>query len=273
MNQTTTDIGATPLYIACENGHVEIIKPLLAHAGIDANKAKTDFGVTPLNMACFGGHAAVVKLLLAHTGIDVNQATTDTGETPLYIACQQGHAAIIKLLLAHDGIDANQARTDIGATPLHAAVGCGVPLAVQYLVVYGASLVADAFEGRTLAQFAALLNKPELAEWLNAVSGWSQLRVAAGCRLYKEAAFLLRRGKIDPDDSATTSVKDIMAVVATANAKPAALPWRDAPHICRATTKLVADATRGWHRTTHWLHHKAVRDAVFTVLVARVFIL
>ena len=29
----------------------------------------------------------------------------------------------------------------------------------------------------------------------------------------------------------------------------------------------VADATRGWHRTTHWLHHKAVRDAVVAVLV------
>ena len=29
----------------------------------------------------------------------------------------------------------------------------------------------------------------------------------------------------------------------------------------------MADATRGWHRTTHWLHHKAVRDAVFAVMV------
>ena len=183
------------------------------------------------------------------------------------MACYEGNIDIIKLLLAHSGIDANQARTDFGTTPLHAAVFGGVLLAMQYLVVYGASLVAETFRGRTPVQHAALGNKPELAEWLNAVSGWSQLRVAAGCRLYKEAAFLLRRGKIDPDDSATTSVKDIMAVVATATAKPAALPWRDAPHICRATTKLVADATRGWHRTTHWLHHKAVRRAVFAVLV------
>lgn len=31
--------------------------------------------------------------------------------------------------------------------------------------------------------------------------------------------------------------------------------------------KLVADVTRGWHRTTHWLHQKAVRDAVVEVLV------
>ena len=139
----------------------------------------------------------------------------------LYIACQEGHAAIVTLLLAHDGIDVNQARTDSGLTALHGAVFGGVLLAVQYLVVYGASLAAAAFiDGSTPAQVAAFVNKPELAEWLNAVSGWSQLRVAAGCRLYKDAAFLLRRGKIDPDDPATTSTKDIMAVVATATANP-----------------------------------------------------
>ena len=37
---------------------------------------------------------------------------------------------------------------------------------------------------------------------------------------------------------------------------------------CKATAKLVADATRGWHRSTQWLHHFQVRMAVFTVLVA-----
>ena len=86
-----------------------------------------------------------------------------------------------------------------GTTPLHAAGFSSVLLAMQYLVVYGASLVAEDFEGRTPAQFAALVNKPALAAWLNAVAGWSQLRVAAGCRLHKDAAFLLRRGKIDPE--------------------------------------------------------------------------
>lgn len=48
---------------------------------------------------------------------------------------------------------------------------------------------------------------------------------------------------------------------------PDALPWANAPQVCRATTKLVADATRGWHRTTHWLHHKQLREAGFAVVV------
>ena len=59
----------------------------------------------------------------------------------------------------------------------------------------------------------------------------------------------------------------MMQVVATSLAKPSALPWQNAPPICKATAKLVADATRGWHRTTHWLHHNAVRDAVFAVVL------
>ena len=64
-----------------------------------------------------------------------------------------------------------------------------------------------------------------------------------------------------------TTIKEIMAAIATSKTKPAALPWQDAPPVCKETTKLVVDATRGWHRTTHWLHHAKVRAAVFTVLV------
>merc|ERR1712166_983264 len=85
--------------------------------------------------------------------------------------------------------------------------------------------------------------------------------------LHNEAAHLLRKGKVDPDDPTATSIKDIVAVIATANAKPAALPWQNAPQICKATQRLVVDATRGWHCTTHGLHHAGVREAVYAVMV------
>ena len=154
-----------------------------------------------------------------------------------------------------------------GYNALHATVLGETLAATQLVIVYGANINAQTTAGTTAARLATAMSMPLLAEWLNAVAGWSQLRVAAGCRLHTEAAHLLRKGKVDPDDPATTSTKDIMAVVATANAKPAALPWQNAPQICKATQRLMDDATRGWHRTTHWLHHAGVQQAVYAVMV------
>lgn len=119
-------------------------------------------------------------------------------------------------------------------------------------------------DGETAAQYRS---QPVLAEWLTAVSTWSQLQVAAGCRLHKDAAIALRQGLLDPDDPAKTSIKEILAATATANAELAALPWQNGARICKSTTRLVADATQGWSRASHWLHHSKVREAVFTVLV------
>ena len=266
VNQRRTDTGSTPLYVACQNGHTEVVQLLLAHDEINMNQGRGDSGTTPLYMACYQGHAGVAKLLLAHDVVDVNQARTDTSSTPLYIACHQGYAEVVKVLLVHEKINVNQARPN-GMVALHAAAAeCHLGIA-QLLVVHGADADALGIGGHTAAELAIVINQPLVADWLNAVAGWSQLRVAAGCRLCKEAAFLLRRGRIDPDDPAVTSIKDILALVATSKAKPAALPWQDAPRICKMTAKFVADAARGWHRTTHWLHHKQVRAVVFAVVM------
>jgi hypothetical protein len=53
---------------------------LLACDGIDVNKAMTNDGTTPLFMAFQKGHTEVVGLLLACDGIDVNKAMTTRRE-------------------------------------------------------------------------------------------------------------------------------------------------------------------------------------------------
>lgn len=306
VNKARTDDGSTPLVIACAKGHAEVVKTLLAHPGIRVNKA-TARGATPLLLACHVRCTEIVQLLLARSEIDVNKAIMRTGLTPLQIACNGHYIEVAKLLLAHTDIDVNQGSIDTGFTPLfkassdldsglctlrmlladgradleHEALhGWGTPMhraafqghyrALQMFAVYGGSLTSlstDDGYGQTPKQFAMQGSQPTVVAWINAVSTWSQLRIAAGCRLYKDAAFLLRQGRVDPDDLATTSIKEIMDVVTTSKAEPAVLPWRDAPPICKKTIKLVADATRGWHRTTHWLHHARVREAVFGVVV------
>ena len=267
--------GVPPLVLVCLAGDElknapEIVAMLLACDGIEVNNGWDDEW-TPLYIACTLGHTAIVAMLLARAArdvIEVNKAAVD-GATPLLAACHKGHTDIIRILLADGRADVHKATIDDDgkSTPLHAAAAWDYPVAAQLLVVYGASLTATNTDGQTPAQLATLKGHHVLAGWLTAVSGWSPLRVAAGSRLHKEAALLLRQGRVDPDDPAATSVEGILQLVATSQAKPSSLPWPNAPPICKATIKLMADATCGWHRTTHWLHHKAVRDAVFAVVV------
>jgi len=88
--------GTAPLSIASAKGRADIAAMLLA-AKANVNTANKD-GFTPLILASMGGHAKVVKLLLA-AGANVNAARTLDGVTPLYIASEEGHADVVRLLL------------------------------------------------------------------------------------------------------------------------------------------------------------------------------
>ena len=92
-------VGLTP---ACEKGHIEIVKILLAETDINVNH--TNFvGWTPLLEAIVlndGGakQQEIVKLLLDH---GANPHMTDKyGKTPLELAREKGFDAIADLLLA-----------------------------------------------------------------------------------------------------------------------------------------------------------------------------
>jgi len=77
---------------------------LLARTEIQINQA-TNNGVTPLYMACQNGHLKVVKALLAKKEIDINKLSGEW--TPLAAALQQGHTEIVALLRQHARRTAN----------------------------------------------------------------------------------------------------------------------------------------------------------------------
>ena len=64
------------------------------------NEADKD-GVTPLNIASQNGHLDIVKLLIKSGGL-VNQAR-NTDDTPLYIASECGHLEIVILFIESGG--------------------------------------------------------------------------------------------------------------------------------------------------------------------------
>ena len=293
VNPTIRYTGDTPLFTASRSGMHDVVKVLLADERVakNINHARILNSSTALFVACEYGHAQTVETLLAADGIDVNKG--DCAQTPLHMACDQlggyprndkgEYAKIVELLVAADAIDLNCMNGPIHfdddedkCGPLHSVAGNGLVRMSQLLMVYGADAnavstrhaqIPGTFQStlvyRTPAELAAAKDFESLAAFLKSSAAWSQLRIAASCRFHKEATLMLRRGRMDPDAS---PVPEIVAAIEAAKAEPSALPWPDAPPICTATIKMVADATRGWHRTTHWLHHSRVQEAVFAVL-------
>ena len=124
--------GETPLYIACEEGNIELVR-LLVDAGADLNKAN-GYGATPLYIACNFGHLEVVRLLV-DAGADKNDARNG-GATPLWIASYMGRIEIVRLLV-EAGADVDKADR-YGETPLYIASQKGHIEVVRLLIEAGA---------------------------------------------------------------------------------------------------------------------------------------
>jgi ankyrin repeat protein len=76
-------LGATPAWIACQNGHTECLSLLIDH-GSQLDKAENEGG-TPAIIACQNGHTECLSLLINH-GAQLDKADNEGG-TPAYTAC------------------------------------------------------------------------------------------------------------------------------------------------------------------------------------------
>ncbi|XP_033728424.1 LOW QUALITY PROTEIN: ankyrin-1-like [Pecten maximus] len=111
-----TGVGSYPLYLAAENGHLDVVK-LLCERGADVKKRHVSSGSTALHIAARMGKLDVVQYLLnftttcsnsEHTGdrcsqsrrkLNVNAVNAD-GKTALQLAAEKGYMQIVKLLLS-----------------------------------------------------------------------------------------------------------------------------------------------------------------------------
>jgi len=126
--------GMTPLLVACQLGHVEAVRMLLAR-GAKADKAmKGD--LTPLFLVCQQGHVDVARLLL-EGGAEVDRSVM-LDMTALFTACSEGHTDVAQLLLEH-GADANH-KSKYSTTPLCDACFGGHVALVKLLLERGAEI-------------------------------------------------------------------------------------------------------------------------------------
>ena len=109
------DKGCTALHLACNSGHCEVVKLLLAQGEkLDVNREDNN-GCSPLHVACKTGSIKIVEELCKNPAIDVNAKDID-GNTPLHIGCNHINCKVVEILMKHPNIDLN-ARNDDGFTP------------------------------------------------------------------------------------------------------------------------------------------------------------
>ena len=142
--------GATPLIMACRNGHLAVVDYVLEKCSADIEQVGTvSFdgenieGAPPLWCAAAAGHYDIVKLLIKK-GAKVNN-TTFTNSTPLRAACFDGHFEIVKYLVD------NKADIEIanrhGHTCLMIACYKGHTKIVKYLMDKGAKINRKSLKG------------------------------------------------------------------------------------------------------------------------------
>lgn len=184
--------GSTPLYTACQEGHIAIIELLLNNSANIFAACKN--GDTALHAACRGRHKGVVELLLKNganidatcksefsplfiacqtgnkeivdlllkNGADIN-AGYSSGNTPIYIACSNGHRDIAELLLSK-GVNINDCPD--GFPPLYIACSNGHKDIVELLLEKGANMNIICKDGHTPLSIAKAYNHKDIVELL-----------------------------------------------------------------------------------------------------------
>ena len=141
--------GCTALWLAAEAGQVATVM-LLCEAEANLEAVKQPAAVTPLYIACQNGHVAAADVLMMHSA---NPNTTKAnGSTPMHIAAQQGFVDVCRLLLRYGA--KHSPRNIQGVIPLHLAAYQGHERVVRLLLAAGADHNSES-QGKFTIDWAA----------------------------------------------------------------------------------------------------------------------
>jgi hypothetical protein len=170
--------GNSCLIMACDMGHVAIVRLLLAAGGRRLLSVAMTDGMTCLHAACYRGYSEVAVLLLdAEGGNELLHRADRAGKTCLHSACHSGDPALLRLLLARGG-DALLHRADASGNTCLMSACMFCPLdSVKLLVQAGGPLLASRHGANcsmtTPLNLAISSGRQDVADYLMSVPGMS----------------------------------------------------------------------------------------------------
>jgi ankyrin repeat protein len=176
LNKPDRSQGATPLFVACQNGKKSAVDLLLA-SGAEVNRPREGDGTSPLMMSAHNGHADIVDVLL-RSGADPMQPNS-TGLNALGCAAMQGHAKIVKLIYEHMKRveDMSKIRQFVNAgdevngwTPLHLACMGGHVNVIKYLIyTVKVDIFKKDYENKSGLEHAWASGHQNIVSWLSSL--------------------------------------------------------------------------------------------------------
>ncbi|PWA80880.1 Ankyrin repeat-containing protein [Artemisia annua] len=119
MNQS----GETPLYVAVEYGHVDLVREMMKYYDSETAAIKAKNGFDAFHIAAKQGDLEVLKVLMeaqSELSMTCDQANT----TALHTAAEQGHIEVVKFLLEKNSSTATIAKSNL-KTALHSCARKG----------------------------------------------------------------------------------------------------------------------------------------------------
>ncbi|KAM0001407.1 putative ankyrin repeat-containing domain, PGG domain, ankyrin repeat-containing domain superfamily [Helianthus debilis subsp. tardiflorus] len=157
--------GETPLYVAAECGHVDLVRLLIDQCDIATASIKANNGFDALHIAAKQGDLGVLKVLMeAHPELAMTVDVSNT--TALHTAAVQGNIDVMNYLLDIESSLASIARSN-GKTALHSASRNGHVHVVKALLEKAPGISArNDKKGQTALHMAAKGQKHEVVEEL-----------------------------------------------------------------------------------------------------------
>ncbi|KPP73849.1 serine/threonine-protein phosphatase 6 regulatory ankyrin repeat subunit A-like, partial [Scleropages formosus] len=165
--QRWSQAGETPLHYCARVGNSDVLQAILSNVednslSLVVNKHAKN-GRSPLLLAAEGGHTEVVKVLLQnHARVDIFD---EQGKAALHLAAEHGYEEIADILLSNKAFV--NAKTKLGMTPLHLGAQSGSTCLVMLLVnTHLASIDALTLKKQTPLHLAALYGELDVCSAL-----------------------------------------------------------------------------------------------------------